>query len=231
MPKASPLHRFDAAVQAFISSRRALGRAVRLDEYVLRCAPADLSRTGLATGDLDVQSFEHWRRQAAATGAHNTAGRLGDDGLLVLPVPPASREPMLSASALDVRAPSTVSAADTDRADQVRRLLDFMGGRPSRAGCALSICRPASRRRADVYGVPSPRRAGMTAHGGRRRREGHRANRDNRSSTSPGGSRFPRAPFESCARYLRIRGFVCSPARARTMQLCRRRAPATPLNL
>ena len=35
MSKSSPLHRFDAAVQAFISSRRALGRAIRLDEYVL----------------------------------------------------------------------------------------------------------------------------------------------------------------------------------------------------
>ena len=46
MPKTSPLHRFDAALQAFVSSRRALGRAIRLDEYVLLNLRKYLARAG-----------------------------------------------------------------------------------------------------------------------------------------------------------------------------------------
>jgi len=69
MCKPSPLHRFDAAVQAYISSRRALGRAIRLDEYVLHRLRAYLAQAGYA--DLDAESFEHWRRQLHHC-AHNT---------------------------------------------------------------------------------------------------------------------------------------------------------------
>jgi hypothetical protein len=46
MPRASPLHRFNAAVQAFVSSRRALGRALQVDEYVLRNLRKYLARAG-----------------------------------------------------------------------------------------------------------------------------------------------------------------------------------------
>ena len=69
MRKPSPLHRFDAAVQAFISSRRALGRAIRLDEYVLRRLRTYLARAGYC--DLDAESFERWRRGLRHC-AHNT---------------------------------------------------------------------------------------------------------------------------------------------------------------
>ena len=69
MRKPSPLHRFDSAVQAFISSRRALGRAIRLDEYVLRRLRTYLARAGYC--DLDAESFEHWRRRLRHC-AHNT---------------------------------------------------------------------------------------------------------------------------------------------------------------
>src|ERR1700733_14480871 len=69
MCKVPPLQRFDAAVQAFISSRRALGRAIRLDEYVLRRLRAYLSRAGYP--DLDGPSFARWRSRLRQC-AHNT---------------------------------------------------------------------------------------------------------------------------------------------------------------
>jgi integrase/recombinase XerD len=69
MRKTPPLQRFDAAVRAFISSRRALGRAIRLDEYVLRRLRYYLARAGYP--DLDGESFARWRRRLRHC-AHNT---------------------------------------------------------------------------------------------------------------------------------------------------------------
>ena len=69
MSKSSPLYRFDAAVLAYISSRRALGRAVRVDEYVLHRLRAYLAQAGYC--DLDAENFERWRRQLHHC-AHNT---------------------------------------------------------------------------------------------------------------------------------------------------------------
>ena len=69
MCKSSPLNRFDDNVQAYISSRRALGRAIRVDEYVLRRLRAYLARSGYS--DLDAESFERWRRQLLHC-SHNT---------------------------------------------------------------------------------------------------------------------------------------------------------------
>jgi integrase/recombinase XerD len=69
MPKTSPLHRFDAALQAFVSSRRALGRALQVDEYVLRNLRKYLARAGYC--DLDGPSFARWRRRFRHA-AHNT---------------------------------------------------------------------------------------------------------------------------------------------------------------
>lgn len=69
MCKQPPLQRFDAAVEAFISSRRALGRAIKVDEYVLRRLRKYLARTGYS--DLNAESFGRWRRRLRHA-AHNT---------------------------------------------------------------------------------------------------------------------------------------------------------------
>lgn len=69
MRKANSLQRFDAALQAFVSSRRALGRAMQMDEYVLQHLRRYLIRAG--SSDLDAVSFERWRRRLRHA-AHNT---------------------------------------------------------------------------------------------------------------------------------------------------------------
>jgi integrase len=69
MPKTSALHCFDAALQAFIASRRALGRGLKVDEYVLRNLRTYLARAGYS--DLDGPSFARWRRRLRHA-AHNT---------------------------------------------------------------------------------------------------------------------------------------------------------------
>jgi len=69
MRKVVPLHRFDAAVEAFLSSRRALERALRLDEYALHHLRAHLARA--RRSDLDGQGFASWRRRLRHC-AHNT---------------------------------------------------------------------------------------------------------------------------------------------------------------
>ncbi|HDO1354884.1 TPA: tyrosine-type recombinase/integrase [Aeromonas veronii] len=61
MSKPSSLYSFDAAVQAYITCRRALGRASRADEYVLRRLRAYLAEAGYC--DLDAENFDCWRRQ------------------------------------------------------------------------------------------------------------------------------------------------------------------------
>jgi integrase/recombinase XerD len=134
MRKPSPLHRFDAAVQAYISSRRALGRAIRLDEYVLRRLRAYLARAGYS--DLDAESFERWRRQLHHC-AHNTQVdwammiyrfcryRRRRESRCFLP----QRETLGRHRPYPLPTPI--------EADQVWRLLDFIGRCPSNSGRAL----------------------------------------------------------------------------------------------
>jgi integrase/recombinase XerD len=69
MRNTSRLQRFDAALLAYLSNRRALGRASRLDEYVLRRLRTHLARAGAS--DLDAPVFARWRRQLRHC-AHNT---------------------------------------------------------------------------------------------------------------------------------------------------------------
>lgn len=134
MRKSSPLHRFDAAVQAFISSRRALGRAIRLDEYVLRRLRAYLARAGYA--DLDAESFGRWRRQLRHC-AHNTQV---DWAMMVYRFcryrrRRESRSFLPQRWALGRHRPYPLPTPI--EAEQVGRLLDFIGHRPSSAGRAL----------------------------------------------------------------------------------------------
>lgn len=134
MRKPLPLHRFDAAVQAFISSRRALGRAIRLDEYVLRRLRAYLARASYR--DLDAESFGRWRRRLRHC-AHNTQV----DWAMMVYRFCRYRRRRESRCFLPERwtlgrhrpypLPTPIEA------DQVRRLLDFIGRRPSSAGHAL----------------------------------------------------------------------------------------------
>ena len=134
MRKRSPLHRFDAAVQAFISSRRALGRAIRLDEYVLRRLRAYLGRAGYS--DLDAESFERWRRQLRHC-AHNTQV---DWAMMVYRFcryrrRRESRCFLPQRWTLGRHRPYPLP--NPIEADQVRRLLDFIGRRPSTTGRTL----------------------------------------------------------------------------------------------
>jgi len=131
MRKPSPLHRFDAAMQAYISSRRALGRAVRHDEYVLSRLRAYLTQAGYS--DLDAESFERWRRQLCHC-AHNTQV----DWAMMVYRFCRYRKRRESRCFLPQRAtlgrhrpyplPTPIEA------DQVRQLLDFISRRPASAG-------------------------------------------------------------------------------------------------
>ena len=135
MRKTPPLQRFDSAVRAFISSRRALGRACRLDEYVLRRLRSYLARAGYS--DLDAESFARWRR-CLRHCAHNTQldwtmmvyrfcrYRRRRENRCFLP----------QRWALGRRRP--YSLPTPINADEVRRLLDFAASRPSIASRRLA---------------------------------------------------------------------------------------------
>lgn len=134
MRKPLPLHRFDAAVQAFISSRRALGRAIRIDECVLRRLRAYLARAGYS--DLDADSFERWRRQLSHC-AHNTQV---DWAMMVYRFCRYRRRRenrcfLPQRWTLGRHRPYPLPTPI--EADQVRRLLDFADRRPSSGGRAL----------------------------------------------------------------------------------------------
>jgi integrase len=60
MRKTPPLLEFDRALKAYLSSRRALGRALRTDEYVLKRLRACLVRARYS--DLNAASFAGWRQ-------------------------------------------------------------------------------------------------------------------------------------------------------------------------
>ena len=133
MRKPSPLHRFDAAVQTYISSRRALGRAVRLDEYVLSRLRAYLAQAGYS--DLDAESFERWRRQLHHC-AHNTQV---DWAMMVYRFCRyrRRRESRCFLPQRDTFGRYRPYLPTPIEADQVRRLLDFIDRRPSSASRVL----------------------------------------------------------------------------------------------
>jgi integrase/recombinase XerD len=157
MRKTPPLQRFDAAVSAFISSRRALGRAIRLDEYVLRRLRSSLARAGYC--DLDGPSFARWRRRLRHC-AHNTQV----DWAMMVYRFCRYRRRRESRCFLPQRwtlgrhrpypLPTPINA------DQVRRLLDFVAGRPRSGDRALVH---AARRLAIVLLYTSGLRRGEAA--------------------------------------------------------------------
>jgi integrase/recombinase XerD len=134
MSKSSPLYRFDAAVQAYLSSRRALGRAVRVDEYVLHRLRAYLAQAGDC--DLDAENFERWRRQL-----HHCAHNTQVDWAMMVHRFCRYRRRRECQCFLPEREtfgrhrphplPTPIEA------DQVWRLLDFISSRPASAGRAL----------------------------------------------------------------------------------------------
>jgi integrase/recombinase XerD len=135
MCKVPPLQRFDAAVQAFISSRRALGRAIRLDEYVLRRLRAYLSRAGYP--DLDGPSFARWRSRLRQC-AHNTQV---DWAMMVYRFCRYRRRRerrcfLPQRWTLGRHRPYPLPTSI--EADQVRRLLDFVAGCPPIVGRPLA---------------------------------------------------------------------------------------------
>jgi integrase/recombinase XerD len=135
MRKTSPLQRFDDALRAFISSRRALGRAIRLDEYVLRRLRAYLSRAGYP--DLDGPSFARWRRRLRHC-AHNTQV---DWAMMVYRFCRYRRRRerrcfLPQRWTLGRHRPYPLPTPI--EADQVRRLLKFVAGRPPSGDRALT---------------------------------------------------------------------------------------------
>lgn len=217
MRKPSPLHRFDAAVQAFISSRRALGRAIRLDEYVLRRLRAYLARAGYS--DLDAESFQRWRRRLRHC-AHNTQV---DWGMMVYRFcryrrRRESRCFLPQRWTLGRHRPYPLPTPI--EADQVRRLLDFIGRRPSSAARALPH---AAQRLAIVLMYTAGLRRGEVA---RLRMEDTDAETD---VLRISGSKFHKSRWvplsPSAARelraYLRVRVAFVPRAAHNTMLLCR----------
>jgi len=63
MRDSRPLSRWDSALGAYLSSRRALGRTYVPEEHVLRSLRAFLVRAG--ADDLDEQLFDRWRRKSS----------------------------------------------------------------------------------------------------------------------------------------------------------------------
>ncbi len=217
MRKPLPLHRFDAAVQAFISSRRALGRAIRLDEYVLRRLRAYLARAGYS--DLDAGSFERWRRQLRDC-AHNTQV----DWAMMIYRFCRYRRRRESGCFLPQRwtlgrhrpypLPTPIEA------DQVRRLLDFIGRRPSSADRALSrsarrlaivLMYTAGLRRGEVARL---RMEDVDAETGVVRIWGSKFHKSRWVPLSPSATRELRA-------YLRVRAVFVPRTAHNTMLLCR----------
>lgn len=135
MRKTPPLQRFDAAVRAFVSSRRALGRAIRLDEYVLHRLRSYLARAGYP--DLDAASFARWRRRLRHC-AHNTQL---DWTMMVYRFcryrrRRESRCFLPQRWTLGRRRPYALPTPI--HAEEVRRLLDFVAGCPPIAGRPLA---------------------------------------------------------------------------------------------
>lgn len=131
MSKLSPLYRFDTAVLAYISSRHALGRAIRVDEYVLSRLRAYLAEAGYR--DLDAENFECWRRQL-----HHCANNTQIDWAMMVYRFCRYRRRRESQCFLPERETfgrrRPYSLPTPIEAGQVWRLLDFISLRPACAG-------------------------------------------------------------------------------------------------
>ena len=217
MSKSSPLHRFDAAVQAYISSRRALGRAIRLDEYVLHRLRAYLAGAGYS--DLDAESFEGWRRQLHHC-AHNTQVdwammiyrfcryRRRRESQCFLP----QRETLGRHRPYPLPTPI--------EADQVRRLLDFISRRPASAGrdlpyavhrIAIVLMYTAGLRRGELARL---RLEDADAETGVLRIQGSKFHKSRWVPLSPSAT-------QELQRYLRVRAAFVPRTASNAMLLCR----------
>jgi integrase/recombinase XerD len=157
MRKQPPLYRFDEAVKAFISSRRALGRAIQVDEYVLQRLRSYLARAGYS--DLGAEGFERWRRRLRHA-AHNTQV---DWAMMVYRFCRYRRRReshcfLPQRSTLGRHRPYPLPT--TIEPDQVRRLLLFANRHPLRLYCPL---RRASHRLAIVLMYTAGLRRGEVA--------------------------------------------------------------------
>jgi len=135
MRKSPSLQRFDAAVKDYISSRRALGRASRVDEYVLHRLRSYLGRAGYS--DLDSGSFAGWRRRLRHC-SHNTQL---DWTMMVVRFCRYRRRRetrcfLPQRWTLGRRRPYALPTPIN--ADQVRRLLEFVAGCPPIASRPLA---------------------------------------------------------------------------------------------
>jgi integrase len=217
MSKSSSLHRFDAAVQAYISSRRALGRAIRLDEYVLHRLRAYLARAGYS--DLDAESFEGWRRQFHHC-AHNTQVdwammiyrfcryRRRRESRCFLP----QRETLGRHRPYPLPTPI--------EADQVRQLLDFISRRPASAGrdlpyavhrIAIVLMYTAGLRRGELARL---RLEDVDAETGVLRIQGSKFHKFRWVPLSPSAT-------QELQRYLRVRAAFVPRTASNAMLLCR----------
>ncbi|HFE7524647.1 TPA: tyrosine-type recombinase/integrase [Salmonella enterica subsp. enterica serovar Newport] len=134
MIKSSSLYHFDAAILAYIAYRRALGRASRDDEYVLRRLRAYLAETGCS--DLDTENFECWQRQLHHC-AYNTQL---DWAMMVYRFCRYRRRQenqcfIPDRETFGRRRPHPLPIPI--EAEQVWRLLDFISHRPTTAGLEL----------------------------------------------------------------------------------------------
>jgi integrase/recombinase XerD len=195
MRKTPALQRFDAAASAYISSRRALGRAIRLDEYVLHRLRSYLARAGHT--DLDAASFARWRRLLRHC-AYNTQI---DWTMMVYRFcryrrRRESRCFLPQRLTLGRRRPYSLPTPITD--EQVRRLLRFVAACPPIAGRPLSH---AAHRLAIVLLYTAGLRRGEAARLWRTLMPSRALSVSaRRSSTSPAGCHSLPAPRESCAR-------------------------------
>jgi integrase/recombinase XerD len=212
------LQRFDTALERFISSRHALGRASRLDEYVLRRLRAYLARAG--HGDLSATSFASWRRQLRHC-EHNTQV---DWAMMVYRFcryrrRRESRCFLPQRWALGRHRPYPLPTPIEP--DQVRRLLDFISGLRPGPGRPLSS---AARRLAVVLMYTAGLRRGEAARlqmqdvdveNGVLRIQESKFHKSRWVPLSPTATRELR-------RYLRLRAAVVSRAAHNNMLLCSR---------
>jgi integrase/recombinase XerD len=128
MRKHPRFHRWDAAIAAYLSSRRALGRRYTGEEHVLRSLRTHFAQRGAP--DLDQANFESWYRGLTHC-AHNTQV---DYGMIVLRFCRYRRrgEPhcfIPERNTLGRHQPYPLPAPIDD--DQVVRLLNYLAHQPS----------------------------------------------------------------------------------------------------
>ena len=112
MSTRNPLAAWDAAVTAYLTNRRALGRVYEKEEYTLNRVRRFLLSEGAR--DLDEQLFNRWRapfyRLSNRTRIIARAHRIQ-----LLPVSPPQRPGLLCAGPEHLRAPEAAAAAPHHR--------------------------------------------------------------------------------------------------------------------